>query len=179
MDAVVACIIDRGYSGATAAEITRRSGLTWGAVQHHFGDKDGILAAVLEETFERFKTTLADGGGDLDLESRVRWFVERAWVHFGSPHYRTTFAILANLPKQPGNPWQARLLEAWSDFWHRCFPESRVPADRKRALMLYAIAVVTGLAGLQALHRGPLGTLEFELRWLGDTLLREIEGAGG
>lgn len=177
MAAVVECISERGYQGATASEIARRSGLTWGAVQHHFGDKDGILAAVLEETFARFKETLAEVPSGGDLDARVRWFVERSWLHFGSPHYRTTFAILANVPTDPGGPWQSRLLDAWSDFWRRCFPESRLPEDRTRSLMVYAIAVLTGLAGLQALNRAPLGPLDTELGWLGDTLLREIVGA--
>ena len=43
----------------TAAEIARRAGVTWGAVPHHFGDKDGILKAVLEASFNRFAERLA------------------------------------------------------------------------------------------------------------------------
>ena len=48
MAAVVESIADVGYQKTTSAEIARRAGVTWGAVQHHFGDKDGILMAVLE-----------------------------------------------------------------------------------------------------------------------------------
>jgi len=176
MAAVVECIAEGGYQAATAAEISRRSGLTWGAVQHHFGDKDGILAAVLEEAFGRFVETLAGEPAGRDLEDRVRWFVERAWLHFGSPHYRSTYSILVNLPSDPEPPWQKRLFDAWIDVWKRCFPESRASERRTVSLMLYAIAVLTGLAGVQALNRAPLGNLALELGWLEQTLLREIGG---
>lgn len=37
--AVVASIAERGLQRTTAAEVTRRAGVTWGAVQHHFGGK--------------------------------------------------------------------------------------------------------------------------------------------
>ena len=178
MDAVVECIAEAGYYAATASEISRRSGLTWGAVQHHFGDKDGILSAVLEDSFARFTETLDEVPTGGTLEQRVAGFVRCAWRHFGSPHYRTTFAILANLPSDPSAPWRERLLAAWTDVWKRSFPESRLPADRTRSLMLYAIAVLTGLAGLQALDRATLGPLEAELRWLEETLLREFAARG-
>ena len=54
MSAVVESIAEVGFKRSTASEIARRSGLTWGAVQHHFGGKEGILAAVLEDSFDRF-----------------------------------------------------------------------------------------------------------------------------
>ena len=43
------CIAEQGFQRATASEITRRAGVTWGAVQHHFGGKDGLFEAVLRE----------------------------------------------------------------------------------------------------------------------------------
>ena len=47
IEAVIESIAEVGFHRTTAVEITRRAGVTWGAVQHHFGDKDGILLAVL------------------------------------------------------------------------------------------------------------------------------------
>lgn len=44
----VACILERGYAAASAKHIAERAGVTWGVVQYHFGDRDGILAAVVE-----------------------------------------------------------------------------------------------------------------------------------
>src|SRR5262245_62336179 len=95
IEAVVACIDELGFPRATASEIGRRAGVTWGAVQHHFGGKDGILAAVLEDSFARFARRFDDlPAQPASLEERASLFVQRAWEHFGSAHYRSTFEIL-------------------------------------------------------------------------------------
>ena len=39
IEAVIASIGEVGYQRTTSAEIARRAGVTWGAVQHHFGGK--------------------------------------------------------------------------------------------------------------------------------------------
>jgi AcrR family transcriptional regulator len=38
-----------GYSAAKASDIAQRAGVTRGALLHHFGDKEGLFAAVLED----------------------------------------------------------------------------------------------------------------------------------
>src|SRR5262245_12426567 len=91
MRAVVESIAEVGFQKTTANEITRRAGVTWGAVQHHFGGKEGILGAVLRESFERFAARLADvPGPTAPLAERVSAFVDLAWDHFRSPDYRST-----------------------------------------------------------------------------------------
>ena len=71
IDGVVESIADIGLAATTATEIARRSGATWGAVQHHFGDKDGLMSAVLEESFNRFAERIdAIPVAGTDLEQR-------------------------------------------------------------------------------------------------------------
>jgi AcrR family transcriptional regulator len=38
-----------GFAAAKASDIAERAGVTRGALLHHFGDKEGLFAAVLEE----------------------------------------------------------------------------------------------------------------------------------
>ena len=38
-----------GFAAAKASDIAQRAGVTRGALLHHFGDKEGLFAAVLEE----------------------------------------------------------------------------------------------------------------------------------
>ena len=96
--AVIESIAEVGYQKTTGAEIARRAGVTWGAVQHHFGSKDGILAAVLEDSFNRFASGLAEAfevlGEGAPLEKRIETFIDAAWDHFGGSYYRATFEIL-------------------------------------------------------------------------------------
>ena len=53
LDAAVACIAETGFGPANLAGIAERAGLTTGAIQHQFGDKATLLAAVVERGFER------------------------------------------------------------------------------------------------------------------------------
>lgn len=176
--AVVETIADVGFTRATAAEIARRAGVTWGAVQHHFGDKDGILMAVLEESFDRFAAVLSDPPEAAVREDRVAHFVDRSWLHFSSPHYRSTFEILLNLPAETELPWQREMLSEWRRIWSRYFPESDPANQQTVELMLYAVSVLTGLATTQMLEGNPTRRRDRELGLLKDTLARELNPAG-
>ena len=176
-DAVIESIADVDYQRTTGAEISRRAGVTWGAVQHHFGDKDGILMAVLEESFERFAEVLGEPpAADLPLDQRVAAFVERAWRHFGSPHYRTTFEILLNLPSDVEPRWQAGMLDTWNRLWKRFFAESRLTRRETLELMHYTVSVLSGLATTQMLEGPDARIRARELGFLRDTLVRELSG---
>ena len=175
MGAVVESISEVGFKRSTAAEIARRAGVTWGAVQHHFGGKDGILAAVLEDSFERFAARL----GDIEvegapLERRVALFVERAWEHFASPHFRSTFEILQHYAGEAGNGWQAEMLAAWNRIWSTIFEDAHLSRRRRITLQHYTISCLTGLASLLRFQAPSTPVLADELALLKDTLLREL-----
>lgn len=179
MGAVVDCIADVGFGRTTAAEIARRAGVTWGAVQHHFGGKDGILIAVLEDSFDRFASRLDDIETEgAPLEKRVDQFIERAWQHFGSAHYRSTFEILLSYAgpegTEPETLWQDEMLRAWDRIWNGLFSDAELSRRDTIRLQYYTISVLTGLASTQMLGRRRARTLGAELQLLKDTLVREL-----
>jgi TetR/AcrR family transcriptional repressor of bet genes len=51
--AMVAVMGERGYQGASVAEIARRAGLAPGLVHYHFRDKRAVLLALIDELGER------------------------------------------------------------------------------------------------------------------------------
>jgi AcrR family transcriptional regulator len=180
MRAVVESIAEIGFQKTTANEITRRAGVTWGAVQHHFGGKDGILAAVLEESFERFAELLAlvrtDG---VSLADRVSAFVDIAWAHFGSPDYRSTFEILLNYTREDedddGVPvWESEMFSAWNRVWSKIFADVSLPRRKTVALQAFSISVVSGMAALAMLRRAVEPVHGAELDLLKRTLVREM-----
>ena len=149
--AVVESIAEVGFQRTTAAEITRRAGVTWGAVQHHFGGKDGILLAVLEDSFRRFNlrvSTIADT--DRSLEKRIDLFIDRAWEHFGSRHYRSTLEILmsyAGTDDQTSERlWPGQMFSAWNRVWEGLFSDSIQTRRESLALQRFTISSLTGLA---------------------------------
>ncbi|MGH0028852.1 MAG: TetR/AcrR family transcriptional regulator [Myxococcota bacterium] len=173
--AVVESIGEVGYQRTTSARIAERAGVTWGAVQHHFGDKDGILMAVLQESFDRFAKRLADvPDAGAPLETRVSLFVDRSWEHFASAHYRSTFEILLNLPPDLPTSWQGGMLEAWSEIWSRYFPAARRSRRRTLDLMHYTISVLSGLAATRMLEGEAAAARGSELGFLKETLVREL-----
>jgi AcrR family transcriptional regulator len=178
MDAVVASISELGFKRSTANEIARRAGVTWGAVQHHFGGKDGILDAVLEDSFTRFAERLSDiGAAGTSLEARAELFVDRAWEHFGSAHFRSTFEILQHYAaSRLDHAWQGQMLEAWNRVWSQLFDDRPLSRARRIALQHYTISVLSGLASMLRFE-APSPTLRaLELDLLKDTLLRELGG---
>jgi AcrR family transcriptional regulator len=149
--AVVDAIAERGFQGATAQEITQRAGVTWGAVQHHFGGKDGLLLAVLEDSFQRFAERLADVPLErASIAERVDVFVERAWEHFRSRHFRSTFEILLNYlgreEHADAGDWRTAMTRAWDGVWSRVFAGATV--SRRKSLMLqhFTVSTLSGLA---------------------------------
>jgi AcrR family transcriptional regulator len=177
-DAVVESISEVGYPKTTANEITRRAGVTWGAVQHHFGGKDGILGAVLEDSFAHFAEGVEDlHGSSLSVEERVSLFVDRAWDHFGSARYRSTFEILlGHVPEDPKTQpaWQLEMFEAWNGVWSRVFGDLGLSKARTRVIQHYTISVLSGLASMQILAGSGTRIRRSELGILKASLAREL-----
>ena len=180
--AVIESIGEVGYQRTTSAEIARRAGVTWGAVQHHFGGKDGLLIAVVEYSFNRFAERLdqlpLEG---ISLEKRAGLFIDRAWEHFGSPLYRSTFEILLN---QMGGgagespDWQREMFRAWNGVWMRLFGESLLSRRQQLALQHYTISALSGLASTLMLEGEDALLRRSELDLLKDTLVRELLRSG-
>lgn len=54
-----ALFAERGYAAVPADEIVRASGVTRGALYHHFGDKQGLFRAVVEQLEEEITAEVA------------------------------------------------------------------------------------------------------------------------
>ena len=58
IDETVRCVLEEGFGAASAKHITERAGVTWGVIQYHFGDRDGLLMAVVDRGFGDLLETL-------------------------------------------------------------------------------------------------------------------------
>lgn len=54
LDAAERVMAEHGYEGATAAQIVKASGIPVSSVYHYFGNKNGVLLAVMERGARRF-----------------------------------------------------------------------------------------------------------------------------
>ena len=58
VDETVRCVLEEGFGSASAKHITERAGVTWGVIQYHFGDRDGLLMAVVDQGFGQLLESL-------------------------------------------------------------------------------------------------------------------------
>jgi len=101
IDETVRCIREEGFSAASARHIIERAGLSWGVIQHHFGDRDGLLTAVIEDAVDRLCTALgliADPAQVTDTEELVR----AAWEAFANPKAMAGLEILISTKQLRG-----------------------------------------------------------------------------
>ncbi|WP_319431668.1 TetR/AcrR family transcriptional regulator [Mycobacterium sp. RTGN5] len=93
IDETVLCIREEGFSAASARHIIERAGVTWGVIQHHFGDRDGLLIAVIDDAVDRLVTSLealSDPEQPIDTTDLVRG----AWEAFANPKAMAGLEIL-------------------------------------------------------------------------------------
>ncbi len=181
--AVVDAIAEVGYQRTTAQEIASRAGVTWGAVQHHFGGKDELLLAVLEDTFTRFAERMTDiAVAETPISDRVSLFIDRAWEHFRSRHFRCSFEILLDYLGRDEQPhaaqWRTQMTRAWDRVWSALFSDARVARNRVLMLQHYTVATLSGLAAMAMMEGASASLSRRELQLLKDTLASEMARSG-
>jgi AcrR family transcriptional regulator len=117
------CIYREGFHAAHTNRIAEQAGVSWGVLQYHFGDKDGLLQAVIDYIFDDFAATLESTSltGD-DLQQRVRQLIDVVWTLVSKKEYRVSIAILRNAGKDKSSSingqkqlsrWAKRTSQLW------------------------------------------------------------------
>jgi AcrR family transcriptional regulator len=109
LDAAVACIREVGYYRASSNVIARHAGVTWGAIQHQFGTREGLLLAILEDRWAALNQRLASAEivGET-LEERLRCVVDVLASHYEQPDHLVQLLILLDLTRDPSTSAEAR-----------------------------------------------------------------------
>ncbi|PXX58701.1 TetR family transcriptional regulator [Nocardia tenerifensis] len=91
----------RGNGVMELAALTRRAGLSTGALYHHFGSKNGLLAAIYDDFYQALGRAIADANlpRDADWASRER---ERTRL-FVAHHFTDPLAAIV-LNRTAGDP---------------------------------------------------------------------------
>ncbi|MDN4472181.1 TetR/AcrR family transcriptional regulator [Demequina zhanjiangensis] len=101
LHAAIAVFGAKGYNGASMREVARELGMSLTAVTHHFGNKVGLLEAVLEETDRQ--------GEDVDMsQGLVDWATNLAERNLARPELLRVLAIVAaeaSSPEHPAHEW--------------------------------------------------------------------------
>jgi AcrR family transcriptional regulator len=102
IDAAIACILDQGFYRASSNAIAERAGVTWGVIQYHFGTREALMLAVLEEGTRRLNDIVvtAEITGETVTE-RVAQYMDILVKYYGSTDYLAFSQVLINLTHDP------------------------------------------------------------------------------
>ncbi|MDT5142262.1 MAG: TetR/AcrR family transcriptional regulator, regulator of cefoperazone and chloramphenicol, partial [Mycobacterium sp.] len=112
IDETVRCIVEEGFSAATAKHVAERAGVTWGVIQYHFGDRNGLLMAVVDDGVAKLLESLSSADvSELPLRERIEVVVDTAWSCYSSPTSMAAFEVLRANRAGAGGSSRRHLLE--------------------------------------------------------------------
>jgi TetR/AcrR family transcriptional regulator, regulator of cefoperazone and chloramphenicol sensitivity len=88
IDETVRCVLEEGFVAASAKHITERAGVTWGVIQYHFGDRAGLLMAVVDQGYRQFLNALRNVQPAMATAAgrdKIELLVNAVWEAFSSP----------------------------------------------------------------------------------------------
>lgn len=143
----------RGATDLSLREVARLAGVSQTAPTHHFGDKEGLLAAIASEGFRKLMAerlgALKDG---LTKEERLR-VVMRAYVSFALRHPELFHLMFG--PRIADKRKHAELMDAsvasFQFLSHTIAEFLADQVDQERPPRFSAIAVWSGMHGLATL----------------------------
>ncbi|MFI5394944.1 MAG: TetR/AcrR family transcriptional regulator [Candidatus Binatia bacterium] len=187
INAAIQCIAEYGYKHASVTRIAERSGVSWGGIQHHFGTKDAIIQAVLDNALDEF---LLDSQRisptDETLENRVKVMVEGAWRLMNRPGFRAFFEITLSHRHEPPrrNParrYRARVWNVIIAAWDHLFGHLNLSQERVELARRVTFTTLGGMV-VESMMRTDSRSFDEPLAVLQENLLRLLSaphpGAG-
>src|ERR1700692_1219549 len=97
LEAAVACLNERGYTGTTTTEIAGRAGVSRGAQVHHFRHKEELVIGALEHICARRLAELEYAFEELPVggvEFRLETLIDLMWSAFRGPSFYAWLEVL-------------------------------------------------------------------------------------
>jgi AcrR family transcriptional regulator len=108
IEAAIQTILEQGFYRASSNAIAERAGLSWGVIQYHFGSRENLMLAVLEEGTGRLILDLANADISADtLEERFEQYFSVLEGYYGTPDYLAFIQVRLNLSLDPRTSEQA------------------------------------------------------------------------
>lgn len=168
-------IAEKGYANLNTKGITKRSGVTWGAAQHLFGDRENLIYEVAKAASEKHIKRLNDFLGQKPNKDRVKALIAMMWEAYHSPEMQAYYEISnshrndAELRKRLQS-YYSELVKVYDEIWSRIFADFPAPRERIAAVRQLVILTLSGLAKRETII-SEKGTVEMVL-----ALLEELVG---
>ena len=173
IDAAALCVSENGFNNTTTAHIARRAGVTWGAIQHQFGDKDAIFFAVIERSLDELGEIVRDAvAGTTTLEERVQGLVQGMWKVYQTPVFRAGLEILLGTRSHSNADYRRRtghFISTLTTLFTDTFKSFGIPEERQIQAERFALATLAGFA-LEETFAGRAGNFDGQLATLTTTV---------
>jgi AcrR family transcriptional regulator len=165
IDAAVGCILECGFYRASANEIVRRAGVTWGVIQHYYGTREALMLAVLQDGARHFAELMEAAHIEGDTaDDRLEHLLDVLTSHYGQPEFLAYLQVLLNMDLDPRTSVEVRktmrVVAARSqDHVRRLLREALGPATSTPDLANTVFLVLRGFAISQQLQ----GTMAYDV----------------
>jgi len=150
LDAATEVATERGYDGTTISLVSKKSGLPPTSIYWHFTDKDDLIAAVIDRSYQRWLAALELPGGEDARALAFKLGTQVAKALLDAPDFLRLGLMLA-LEHRPVEPRAREMcLQVRDNAFHRFAQIVRDVApgldeENVRLLTTYAIAGADGL----------------------------------
>jgi AcrR family transcriptional regulator len=170
LDATVGCLVDLGFAATTTTQVTRRAGVSIGALLHHFPNKAELLVGAVRHVLQRRQDEFRAAMAALDpAADRVEASIDLLWSAYAGP----TFVAWLELwvAARTDADLAAAMVAVDEEFLRQSqamfvelFPADEYP-DAVRVALPFAFALMDGVAlGRLIPHgentTGPIDTLK-------------------
>lgn len=162
IEETVRCVLEEGIAAASAKHIAERAGMTWGVIQYHFGDRDGLLMAVVDLGFSQLLEALQalpPTAAPVDGGRRAEQVVSAAWEAMSSPTSRAAIEILIGTRATRGAAAAGhlkRLAKAFSELGRTI--DADLETAESAALGEMLLSTLRGLVVTQLIMAAPVDT---------------------
>jgi AcrR family transcriptional regulator len=182
LEAATDCIARFGLANSSLGVIAKHASVTRGAVQHHFGTRNELLLAVVDEFGQQLFTLSRNMDERLTpLAARIDRVCSRYWEIFSSPHFLAVIQIWLGVQNEPRINRSVLNRIRWFEVeldrqWIELFSDSVVGEKGLRAARHVTLGTMRGLALRMTYSRDDSNSLE-EIEVLKTMLGKTLESA--
>ena len=152
INAGIRCISEKGFHNASTNKIAKEADVTWGVLQHQFGDKARLLEAILEYCFEQQMNKISlSTSANQPLDSRVDALFEAIWENQQTDTALVLWEILYGVRRDPQlserfQPTLQKLRDLYDQQWQLLFDDIAISPESMAAVKELTFSALRGLS---------------------------------
>lgn len=182
IQAGIDCIAQLGFHAASTNKIAQQAGVTWGVIQHQFGDKAALLEAIIDFAYNTQMNILKQASdSNASLEQRVTDLIDAFWQIQISPTSTALHDIIRNVLndkklRAPLIPKLQEIKQQHDVFWRDTFFDTNLSQLEFETAKQFSMATLRGLAEAYAIRSSskPILLAKEQLK---TQLFKTMEGA--